>query len=193
LPYIHEIDDRFLALRRDRLSDGQFVSASIHFPPAEVSAGALWKGGDRKLVLWERSKRFFELPPGLPRNLSDRLIFRYLDAEYLTIRSLYSRPSFTITLSRPFKQLGETPRVLIRNESLLAAEEVNGFDALTYLLWYYNLGEWTTPSGECPLYTDKSRDATLLRCKRPEGYSCAYNGEDRDAVYWPPVLKFEFY
>src|SRR5207253_3274862 len=145
---INEIDRRLFAPASGLLRNPEYAS-SITFPKGEFFAGALWPS-DAKPTTWRRSDGSTDSV--FPGKLSDRLGVLYASAKklYLTDCENQAKPVDLIMLE-PQKDKAE---VILQNVAKylptpdyeVVAE--GGYDVLTYLVWYYRLGEWDTYSGE---------------------------------------------
>ncbi|MFY9826632.1 MAG: hypothetical protein WAM82_35050 [Thermoanaerobaculia bacterium] len=183
LPQIDDIDSRFGKvnqgeldkLRRIRFQTG-VISAAANWPPVSANAGKPRK--------WFRSN--FQAGGSLPSELSDRLKARYEGATLFSVMCS-DRPLLILQLAK------DTGSVTIGNfaDALLKENDVDNFDDLTYLLWYYYLGTWS--GKECPDYKRDGSGAVVLRCVQEEkDKRCSYYGGGASGTrFWPPTLQLK--
>jgi len=172
LPRIDEIDRRFKALDIDKIKKLD----KVYFPDGAVSASELWHKDN--VPLWFRSDG--AVGGMLPRQLADRLKVHYKDATKINFTS--GGPKLYLEL----KADKDYADVEIRNAAYaLEFDQVDGYDYLHYLLFYYRLGSWAG-GGDCPNYSIGRRNAVVLRCAKPAlDKFCIHYGGDRDTTFWP--------
>lgn len=188
LPRLDEIDRRLVA-PREALRD--YISNTIHFPTGTITSGPIWPtnqdGTPGKATRWYRSDGIGDA--ALPRQLSDRLKVAYSKAASITVTNCVG-----ITLIKLTPKL-DNAAVLVQNVATYPpvpdykTEDGIGYDHLTYLAWYYLLGEWDTENGDCPEYERTKKNPVLLGCVSKKGVSCSFNpSADTDSRFWPPML-----
>jgi hypothetical protein len=181
-----EVDRRLLRPDESRLKSSGYVSARINFPAGIISAGELWPYPKAHRTRWYRSDSSAD--ETLPRALSDRLKISYSGAKTLALKDCTTGDP--IVTFKP-KNSNELTFQNITYDSAPTPEydDDEGYDILTYLCWYYNLGEWDTPSTKCPLYDKAKNRAVMLRCVAKSETGCAYDASAKaDSRFWPVML-----
>lgn len=190
LPRIDEVDRRFKKVDSNILKETDYVPTRIHFETGVIGAGKNWPqtGKPRQWLRTDGSAG-----GALPRELSDLVNVTYFDAMTFSLKKCDGTPLIELT------RMNDKATVTLRN---LAYEKLQAevstsyvhYNDLAYLIWYYRLGSWDTPSNLCPVYEAGNKDAVMLRCVRERGKPCACSTVncERDTIYWPPMLRSRF-
>jgi hypothetical protein len=181
LPRLDNIDSRFLGLKADLKNPYYY---GVYFPDGDFEAGASWPGTGQP-TRWYLSKGWNDT---YPTELSDRLWSKYPKAKYISIRNCANNDELAV-----FYPASANVELTIRNVSIdrnYPVPDYRGpYEVLDYLLWYYQLGDWDTPSGTCPTYTWYRKDAILPQCVSKGKPGCVYvPNAAGDSRYWPVML-----